>query len=68
MAEIINTKTDTNGRVIVYIFKKAYDVTDDIENGKAYLNIYGKDYKVLVTDGKDDNRVSQNRRSKKIRK
>ena len=43
-------------------------VTDRIRNGEANLNIYGKNYKVRVQDGKDINGVSKARRFKKVRK
>ena len=68
MVEIINTKSDNDGRVVVHIHKKPYDVTDKIKDGEANLNIYGKEYKVRVQDGKDINGVSKARRFKKIRK
>ena len=68
MVEIINTKSDNNGRVVVHVHKKPYDVTDKVKDGEASLNIYGKDYKVRVQDGKDINGVSKARRFKKIRK
>lgn len=68
MVEIINTKSDNDGRVIVHIHKKPYDVTDKVKDGEANLNIYGKEYKVRVQDGKDINGVSKARRFKKIRK
>lgn len=68
MVEIINTKSDNDGRVIVHIHKKPYDVTDKVRDGEANLNIYGKEYKVRVQDGKDINGVSKARRFKKIRK
>ena len=68
MVEIINTKSDNNGRVVVHIHKKPYDVTDKVKDGEANLNIYGKEYKVRVQDGMDINGVSKARRFKKIRK
>ncbi len=68
MIEIINAKSDNNGRVKVHIYKKEYDVTEKVENGEAKLNLYGKEYKVRVMDGKDINGVSQARRTKKVRK
>lgn len=68
MIEIINTKSDNDGRVVVHIHKKPYDVTDKVKDGEANLNIYGKEYKVRVQDGKDINGVSKARRFKKIRK
>ena len=68
MVEIINTKSDNNGRVVVHVHKKPYDVTDKVQDGEANLNIYGKEYKVRVQDGKDINGVSKARRFKKIRK
>ena len=68
MAEIINTKSDNDGRVVVHIHKKPYDVTDKVKDGEANLNIYGKDYKVRIQDGKDINGVSKARRFKKTRK
>ena len=68
MVEIINTKSDNDGRVIVHIHKKPYDVTGKVKDGEANLNIYGKEYKVRVQDGKDINGVSKARRFKKIRK
>ena len=68
MIEIINTKSDNNGRVIVHIHKKPYDVTDKVKDGEANLNIYGKEYKVHIQDGKDINGVSKARRFKKARK
>ena len=43
MVEIINTKSDNNGRVVVHVHKKLYDVTDKVKNDEANLNIYGKD-------------------------
>ena len=68
MIEIINTKSDNNGRVVVHIHEKPYDVTDKVKDGEANLNIYGKEYKVRIQDGKDINGVSKARRFKKIRK
>lgn len=68
MVEIINAKSDNNGRVVVHIYKKPYDVTDKVKDGEANLNIYGKEYKVRVQDGKDINGVSKARGFKKIRK
>ena len=68
MVEIINTKSDNDGRVVVHIHKKPYDVTDKVKEGEANLNIYGKEYKVRVQDGKDINGVSKARRFKKARK
>ena len=68
MIEIINTKSDNNGRVVVHIHEKPYDVTDKVKNGEANLNIYGKEYKVRIQDGKDINGVSKARRFKKTRK
>ena len=68
MVEIINAKSDNNGRVVVHIHKKPYDVTDKVDDNEANLNIYGKEYKVRVQDGKDINGVSKARRFKKIRK
>lgn len=68
MVEIINTKSDNNGRVIVHIHKRPYDVTDKVKDGEANLNIYSKEYKVRVQDGKDINGVSKARRFKKTRK
>ena len=68
MIEIINTKSDNDGRVVVHIHKKPYDVTGKVKDGEANLNIYGKEYKVRVQDGKDINGVSKARRFKKARK
>ena len=68
MVEIINTKSDNNGRVVVHIYKKPYDVTDKVKDGEVNLNIYGKEYKVRIQDGKDINGVSKARRFKKTRK
>ena len=68
MVEIINAKSDNNGRVIVHIDKQDIDVTEKIQDGEADLNLYGKNYKVRVQDGKDINGVSKARRFKKIRK
>jgi hypothetical protein len=68
MIEIINTKSDNDGRVLVHIHKEPYDVTDKVKDGEASLNIYGKEYKVHVQDGKDINGVSKARRFKKTRK
>ena len=68
MVEIINVKSDNDGRVVVHIHKKPYDVTDKVKDGPANLNIYGKEYKVRVQDGKDINGVSKARRFKKTRK
>ena len=68
MVEIINAKSDNDGRVVVHIYKKPYDVADKVKDGEANLNIYGKEYKVRVQDGKDINGVSKARRFKKIRK
>ena len=68
MVEIINAKSDTNGHVVVHLYKQAIDVTDKLKDGEADINIYGKDYKVRVQDGKDINGVSKDRRFKKIRK
>ena len=68
MVEIINTKSDNDGRVVVHIHKKPYDVTSKVKDGEADLNIYGKEYKVRVQDRKDINGVSKARRFKKTRK
>ena len=68
MVEIINAKSDNNGRVVVHIYKQDIDVTEKLKDGEADLNIYGKNYKVRVQDGKDINGVSKARRFKKIRK
>ena len=68
MVEIINAKSDINGRVVVHLYKQAIDVTDKLKDGEADINVYGKDYKVRVQDGKDINGVSKARRFKKIRK
>ena len=68
MVEIINTKSDNNGRVVVHVHKKPYDVTDKVKEGEVNLNVYGKEYKVRVQDGKDINGVSKARRFKKARK
>lgn len=67
MIEIINAKSDNDGRVVVRIYKQAIDVTEKIKDGEANLNIYGKNYKVRVQDGKDINGVSKARRPKKTR-
>ncbi len=68
MVEIINAKSDNNGRVVVHLYKRAVDVTDKIKGNEANINIYGKDYKVRVQDGKDINGVSKARGFKKVRK
>ena len=68
MVEIINAKSDNDGRVVVHIHKKPYDVTDKVKDGKTKLNIYGKEYEVRIQDGKDINGVSKARRFKKTRK
>lgn len=68
MIEIINVKSDNNGRVVVHIHKQAIDVTDKVKNGEADINVYGKEYKVRIQDGKDINGVSKARRFKKTRK
>ena len=68
MIEIINVESNNNGRVVVRIYRKDYDVTDKVRNGEAKLNIYGKEYKVRVQDGKDINGVSKARGFKKTRK
>ena len=68
MVEIINAKSDNDGRVLVHIHKKPYDVTDKIKDGEANRNIYGKEYKVRIQDRKDINGVSKARRFKKTRK
>ena len=68
MVEIINAKSDNDGRVVVHIHNKPYDVTDKVKEDEANLNIYGKEYKVRVQDGKDINGVSKARRFKKTRK
>ena len=68
MVEIINTKSDNDGRVVVHIHKKPYDVTDKVKDGEANLNVYGKEYKVRIQDGKDIDGVSKARRFKKTRK
>ena len=68
MVEIINAKSDSDGRVVVHIHKKPYDVTGKVKDGEANLNIYGKEYKVRIQDGKDINGVSKARRFKKARK
>ena len=68
MVEIINAKSDNNGHVIVHIYKQDIDVTEKLKDGEANLNLYGKNYKVRIQDGKDINGVSKARRFKKIRK
>ena len=68
MAETINAKSGNDGRIVVQVYKQTIDVTDRIRNGETNLNIYGKNYKVRVQDGKDINGVSKARRFKKVRK
>ncbi len=68
MIEIINAKSDNDGRVVVHIHKQTIDVTDKVKNGEADIDIYGKEYKVRVQDGKDINGVSKARRFKNTRK
>lgn len=68
MIEIIEAKPNNNGRVVVKIHKQEYDVTDKIRNGRAIMNIYGKDYKIRVNQRKDINGVSKARRIKETRK
>lgn len=68
MIEIIHTKSDNDGRVKVHIYKHEYDVTDKVKNGEADLTVYGKNYKVRVSDGKDEDGVPETRRTKKTRK
>ena len=68
MAETIYAKSDNDGRIVVQVYEQTIDVTDRIRNGETDLNIYGKNYKVRVQDGKDINGVSKARRFKKARK
>ncbi len=68
MIEVINVKSDNDGRVVVHIHKQTIDVTDKVKNGEADVNVYGKEYKVRIQDGKDINGVSKARRFKKTRK
>ena len=68
MAETINAKSGNDGRIVVQVYEQTIDVTDRIRNGETNLNIYGKNYKVRVQDGKDINGVSKARRFKKVRK
>ncbi len=68
MIEIIEAKPNNNGRIVVKIHRQEYDVTDKIRNGKAMMNIYGKDYKICVNQRKDINGVSKARRTKETRK
>ena len=68
MTETINAKSGNDGRIVVQVYEQTIDVTDRIRNGEANLNIYGKNYKVRVQDGKDINGVSKARRFKKVRK
>lgn len=68
MVEIINAKSYNNGRVVVHLFGRTIDVTDKLKDGEADINIYGKDYKVRIQDGKDTDGVPQTRRFKKTRK
>lgn len=68
MVKIINANLGKNGRVVVHLFGQVIDVTDKLKDGEADINIYGKDYKVRVQDGKDTDGVPQARRSKKTRK
>ncbi len=69
MVEIIEAKPNNDGHVIVHIHKQPYDVTSKLQNGKAKMNIYGKDYEVRVNNqGKDINGVSKALRSKETRK
>lgn len=68
MVEIINAKSNNDGRVVVHVYKQDIDVTEKIKDGEADLNLYGKNYKVCVQDGKDINGVSRARRFKKTRK
>ncbi|RYC74369.1 hypothetical protein [Candidatus Nanosyncoccus alces] len=68
MIEIINAKSDNDGQVVVHIHKQAIDVTKKVKDGEAEINVYGKEYKVRVQDGKDINGISKARRFKKIRK
>ena len=67
MVEIINAKSDNDGRVVVHLFKKDIDVTEKVKDCEADINVYGKDYKVRIQDGKDINGVSKARRFKKTR-
>lgn len=46
MATIINAKPNKEGKVIVRLFRDEYDVTDQLVNGIAFLEVYGKEFEV----------------------
>ena len=58
MAEIIKAKANADGKVIVEIFKKKYDVTKKLEDGKAYLSLYGVDYEIHALPGKKEKKIA----------
>lgn len=58
MAEIINAKANDDGKVIVEIFKQKYDVTKKLEDGKAYLSLYGVDYEIHALPGKKAKKIA----------
>lgn len=68
MENIINVRPDDNGRIIVRLYNTKTDVTELIKNGKAIVNLYGKNYKIVVDSRKDSNGISKGRRPAKAGK
>lgn len=48
---IITTKRDEDGKVIVKLYGKSYDVTNQVLDGFAYLYVFGEEYEIRVEDG-----------------
>ncbi len=46
MAETINAKANSDGKVIVKLFGMDYDLTDKFIDGVAKLTLYGTDFEV----------------------
>ena len=52
MAEIIKAKADKNGKVIVRLYGKDFDLTNKFKDGIARLTIYGTNYEVYCKEAK----------------
>lgn len=57
MAEIIKAKYNSEGKVIVRVFKDDYDVTKNIKDGIATLNVYGRSFEIHVAPTKTAKKV-----------
>ncbi len=52
MAEIINAKANSDGKVIVKLFGNEFDLTHKFKDGIARLTIYGTDYEIHCKEAK----------------